>query len=51
MVFFAHLVSDHFNGAFRAAAPFTVAAHLACAGLACLLPDKAVTDPDVIQAS
>jgi EmrB/QacA subfamily drug resistance transporter len=50
-VFFAHVASDHFNTAFRAAAPCTVAAYLACAGLACLLPNKAVTDDDLIAAT
>jgi MFS family permease len=50
-VFFAHLDSGHFNAAFRAAAPCTILAYLVCAGLACLLPDKAISDDDVIQAT
>ena len=50
-VFFAHLASDHFNAAFRAAALCAIAAYLVCAALASLLPDDAVTDDDVIHAT
>lgn len=49
-VFFAHLAVDHFDAAFKAAVPLTVIAYLVCAGLSCLLPDRAVTDEDVIEA-
>jgi hypothetical protein len=41
---------DHFDAAFKAAVPLTVIAYLVCAGLSCLLPDRAVTDEDVIEA-
>jgi ABC-type proline/glycine betaine transport system permease subunit len=49
-VVFAHLAVDHFDAAFKAAVPLTVIAYLVCAGLSCLLPDRAVTDEDVIEA-
>jgi EmrB/QacA subfamily drug resistance transporter len=50
-VFFAHLAADHFNAAFRAAVPCTIVAYLVCAGLACLLPNSAVTDHQVMEAT
>jgi EmrB/QacA subfamily drug resistance transporter len=48
--FFAHLATDNFNTAFKAAAPYTIIAYLACAALSCLLPNQAVTDDEVITA-
>jgi EmrB/QacA subfamily drug resistance transporter len=50
-VFFAHLGTGHFNTAFKAAAPVAIGAYLLCAALACLLPNRAVTEEEVIDAT